>query len=213
MLENKQPGRTIRGTMPTKTGSYAGTPAPQRQGKGSNKTAEFIASIDPNDPGHQAFYREALTLPHPLNPQQQVNYGQYQELLNGPRRADAIEAYRVHNRLDATPTADQMQHAEFDAAKQRLLGLGSANPDKYAFPESAMEALRAPTRARLIRAGNFVTGEQPTQATNAAMQAQRFANLPTNDEVMAAPGMPVRLLRGAAPTPTPRTIVGSIVSR
>lgn len=213
MPESKQSGRSIRGTL-TKTGSYAGTTTPQLHGKSSNKTAQFIAGIDPNDPGHQAFYREALTLPHPLNPQQQVNYGQYQELLNGPHRADAIEAYRTSNRLDKASTAEQMQQAVFDQARAQLLQRGAAKPDEYAFPESATEALRAPTRARQIRAGNFVTGERPTQVTNAAMQAQRFANLPTGDEVMAAPGMPVRLLRGVGAGPAPaRTILGTIATR
>lgn len=213
MPETKQSGRTIRGTMPARTGSYVGTTTPQLHGKGSNKTAEFIAGIDPNDPGHQAFYREALTLPHPLNPQQQVNYGQYQQLLNGPHRADAIEAYRVSNRLDKKPTAEQMQQAAFDQARAQLIQRGEANPDKYAFPDAATEALRAPTRARLIRTGNFVSGEQPTQVSNPTIQVQRFANLPVDGAMMAAPGMSVRLVRGANPALPVRTIPGTIASR
>lgn len=218
MPETKHQPRVIRGSMPTRTGSYAGSTRPQLHGKGSNKTADFIAGIDPLDPGHQAFYREALTgIQHPLDPAQQVSYGQYQQLLNGPQRAAALEAYRVSNRLDKAPTAEQMQQAAFDNARHQLIQRGAANPGEYAFPTSAIEALRAPTTGRLIRNGNFATPDQKGQMATTETAAQRFANTPPDqDPVMAAPGMAVRLIRAAptaVPAPKPKIIAGTIASR
>ena len=207
------PKRTIKGTLPSRIGTYAPTTARLVQGKSSNKTADFLADLDPHDPGQQAFYREALTLPHPLETGKQINYGQLQHLLNSPQRAAALDAYRVSNRLDRAPTAEAYQQAAFDAAHRQLLQRGAANPDTLAFPPSAVEALRAPNTAQNIAHGNFAAAEGP-QLTNAAIQAQRYADLGTAAPVMAAPGMTVRLVRGAAPTPAPvRTIPGTIATR
>ncbi|MDO7852965.1 hypothetical protein [Hymenobacter convexus] len=217
MPENKQSGRTIRGaTTPTTTGSYDGATTPQLHGKGSNKTAEFLSAIDPNDPGAQGFYREALTIPHPLEPTKSITYGEVQQMMKGPQKAAVLEAYRAANRLPQAPTPAAYEQAVFDQAKQQLMERGAANPGVYAFPDAAVNALRAPTTARLIRSGNFAASEQPGQVVNPAMLAQRAAELPA-EEVMAAPGVPVRLIRNPTPpvptAPTPRTIRGSYASR
>jgi hypothetical protein len=210
--------RTIRGTLPTKTGSYTNSTKPQLQGKGSNKTAEFLAAIEQSDPGRQAFYREALQVPHPLETGKQITYGQLQQLMNGPQKGAALEAYRNANKLPSTPTAEAYQQAAFDAAHKQLIERGANDPSVYAFPDAAAEALRAPTRARLIRTGNFATGEQSGQAVNPAMLAQRAAELPADGNTYAAPGMPVRLIRSVTPpeppTTAPRTIrAGTYASR
>lgn len=217
MPEKTPTGRTISGTLPAKNGSYAGSTKPQLQGKSSNKTAAFLAEIDPADPGRQAFYKEALQVPHPLDAGKQISYGQLQQLMQGPQKAAALEAYRAANRLPQTPTAQAYEQAMFDAGHKQLVERGAAQPEVYAFPNAAVEALRAPTTARLIRTGNFVTGEQPGQVVNPAMLAQRAAELPADDAAYAAPAMPVRLIRNTVPptsTPTTsRTIRGSIASR
>jgi hypothetical protein len=208
MPDNKQSTRTIKGNQPARTISYAPTTKPYVQDWGSNKTAEFLADIDPQDPGRQGFYREALMLPNPLDAKQQMNYGQLQQLMKGPQAPAVLEAYRATNRLDKAPSPQEYQQTMFDAAHQQLIERGANNPGAYAFPDAAVEALRAPTSARLIRTGNFASGEQPGQVVNPAMLAQRAAELPKESGTYTAPGMPVRLIRDVSPAPAFRVIRG-----
>jgi hypothetical protein len=204
--------KVIKGTMPTST--YARTLAPLVRGKGSNKTQQYLDGMDANDPGQQGFWREALTdIPHPLEQGRQVSYGGLQQLLNSNQRGAALDAYAQQAKLPKV-TAAQMQQALFEQGKARLLERAAANPGQYAFPPAADSARRAPTTAQNIAHGNFaaaVGGE----VTNAAVQAQRYADLSAAAPVMAAPGMAVRLVRGAVqPAPTPvRLIHGTIASR
>ncbi|GAC1370966.1 MAG: hypothetical protein NVS3B25_19170 [Hymenobacter sp.] len=201
-MPDKNPARSIKGTMPT--GSYAGTTRASVQGKGSNKTEQYLAAIGPNHPGQQAFYREALTVPHPLQPGASMRYGELQDLLAGPQRGAALDAYAAAHRLP-TATAAQMQQALFDQGHADLLARAAQHPGEYAFPPAADAALRAPVTATGIAHGNF---EQPAagQLQNAAALSQRFADLPTGQGAYVAPGMAApqpaparRVIRGAAP--------------
>ena len=206
--ESTAPAKVIRGTMPTV--NYAARMAAQVPG--SNKTLQYLQGLDPQDPGQQGFYREALNdIPHPLETGKQINYGQLQSLLHGQQRGAVLDAYAQQNRLARTPTADEFQAHAFAAAKDRMLARGAATPGELAFPQSADAARRAPNAATAIAHGNFV---QPTggAVVNAASLAQRSADLPA-DAAYAAPGMAVRLVRGAAPVPLPRVIPGTIASR
>lgn len=202
------PARTIVGSLPTS--SYAAATAPQLRGKAGNKTAQYMADMLPTDPGNQAFYAEALNdIPHPLEAGKVMNYGQVQQLLNGPQRAAALDAYAAQNKLPRVSAA-QMQQAMFEAAKPRLMARGAANPGEYAFPPSADAARRAPSTATGIAHGNFAAADQ---ASNAAVQAQRFADIAGANSVMAAPGMSVRLVRGPDTVPVARVIRGGTASR
>jgi hypothetical protein len=197
--------KTIKGSQPQHTGSYAGSTVPQLHGAASNKTAEFLNAIPAEHPGQQAFYREAVTMPDPLGSGQQINYGQLQEMLNGPKRAQALDAFARANKLDRV-TSQAMQDALFQQGRAALVERGAANPNEFAFPTAAAEALQAPVRGRLIKAGNFITPEASGQATNAAVQAQRFANLTDQTGTYAAPGvaLPGSPAPVEAPAPQPR---------
>lgn len=198
------PKRTIAGSLPTATYSNKGLV----QGKGSNKTEQYLAGLPATDPGHQAFYREALNdIPHPLTGQP-MTYGGLQQALAGPQRAAMLDAYAAHNKMPRV-TADQMQQAEFNSANTRMLARGAANPGTLAFPDAADVARRAPSTAQAIAHGNYAAADN---ASNATVQAQRFADIAGQQNVMAAPGMAVRLMRGAPAAPA-RTIPGTIATR
>jgi hypothetical protein len=195
---------------PVRTIKYSN--ASQVQGKGSNKTMQYLQGMDSQDPGQQGFYREALTdIPHPLEAGKTVTYGGLQDLLRGPQKAAALDAYARLNRMDRTPTAEVYQAAAFEAAKQRMMQRGAANPGELAFPMSADAARRAPNTAMAIAHGNYA---QPTggAVVDAASQAQRYADQPMQ-ATYTAPGMPMKLVRGVAPAPQARIIPGTIVSR
>lgn len=190
--------RTIKGTMPTST--YARTVTPLVRGKSSNKTLQYLDGMDANDPGQQGFWREAITeIDHPLEQGKQMSYGQLQQLLNSQQRSAALDAYAQQAKLPKV-TAEQMQQALFEQGKARLLERAAQNPGQYAFPPAADSARRGPTTAQNVAHGNFAAADHG-EVTNAAMQAQRYADLGAVAPVMAAPGMAVRLVRGAAPNP------------
>ena len=202
----KTPARSIKGTLPTATYTNKGLV----QGKGSNKTQQYLAGLPATDPGHQAFYREALNdIASPLDGKP-MTYGGLQTALAGPSRAALLDAYAARNKMPRV-TADQMQQMEFDAANTRMLARGAANPGAYAFPDAADAARRAPSTAQAIAHGNYAAADN---ASNAAVQAQRFADIAGQQNVMAAPGMAVRVVRGVAPAAAPvRVIRGNVASR
>ena len=204
----KEPvAKVIKAALPTATYSTRG----QVQGPGGNKTQQYLAALDPQDPGQQGFYREALSVPHPMQAGQRMSYGQLQDLLAGPHKAAALDAYASANRLTSVSAA-QMQQTLFDAGKADLLQRGAANPGVLAFPPAADAARRAPNTATALAHGNFATPANGAVQDAVALQ-QRYADQPADGAVMAAPGMPVRLVRGA-PVATPaRTILGSIAAR
>ena len=207
---SKKPARVIKGSLPSS--NYAASTTRLVQGKASNKTAQYLSEILPNDPGQQGFYGEALNdIPHPLDAGKQINYRELQQVLNGPNRAAALDAYAGANRLGKV-SADQMQQAMFDQARARLDARGAANPGSLAFPMSADAARRAPNTATGIAHGDFV---QPMggAVVDAATQAQRYADQPADAGMMAAPGMAVRLVRGAPVAPAPRVIRPAIATR
>lgn len=205
-----QPTRVIKAALPRS--NYAATTAPLVQGKASNKTAQYLAEMLPTDPGQQGFYGEALNdIPHPLQAGQRLNYRELQAVLNGPQRAQALNAYAAANRLGKV-TAAQMQQAEFDQARARLDVRGAATPGSLAFPPAADAARRAPNTATAIAHGNYAQ-PQGGAVVDAAALAQRAADLPVDAGLMAAPGMAVKLLRGAAPAPAARVLRGNIATR
>ena len=206
---SKQPTRVIKGSTPTS--NYAASTKPLVQGKSSNKTAQYLADILPNDPGQQGFYREALTgIPHPLQAGKTLSYGGLQDLLAGPQGAAAREAYGQANRMQRAPSIGQYEQAAYTAAHAQMVARGAANPGELAFPASADAARRAPNTAMAIAHGNFVAPEGGA-VVDAASLAQRADDVAGSTPIMAAPGMAVRLVRGAAPAT--RVIPGSIVSR
>lgn len=206
---SNQPARVIKGALPRS--NYAASTTRLVQGQASNKTAQYLAGIQAHDPGQQGFYGEALNdIPHPLDAGRQINYHELQQVLNGPQRAQALDAYASANRLGKV-SAEQMQQSLFDAARARLDARGAANPGVLAFPAAADSARRAPNTATAIAHGNFAPADE---ASNAAVQAQRFADIAGTTPVMAAPGMAVKLVRGAAPVaPAARVIRSNIASR
>ncbi|WP_460499567.1 hypothetical protein, partial [Hymenobacter agri] len=171
MPENQSTKRTIRATVARAprtihAGSYTAGTTPQLHGRASNKTLQYLADMEPTDAGQQAFWREALTgIPHPLDANQTLNYGQLQDLVHGPQGAAAVDAYAAANKLTARPAAATYQQAMFDQAKARLLVRAAEKPGEYAFPASADAARRAPNTARAIAHGDYV---QPEAMQNAA---------------------------------------------
>lgn len=168
----------MQAPQPRRTGSYAASTKPQVQGHPSNKTLQYLADVPAEHPGQQAFYREALTgIPHPLEKGKTLSYGQLQDLLQGPQRAKALDAYRAAGRFDHAPTANSYLADSFDKAHAEMLRRAAANPGELAFPAAADAALRAPATATAVQHGNYV---QPTTAgriTDAAVQAQRFGDI------------------------------------
>lgn len=200
--------RLLKSSLPTANYSVKGLV----RGPAGNKTGQYLAAIDPQDPGQQGFYREALNdIPHPLEAGKTMNYGGLQALLNSPQRGAVLDAYARQNRLQKAPTAEQFQAEAFAAAHARMLERGAANPGELAFPASADAARRAPAAQMALAHGNYVQ-PQGGAVVDAASQAQRFADLPA-DAAYAAPGTPMRLVRGAAPVPAARVIPGSVTTR
>lgn len=198
IMPKSLPARTI------KTGSYAAGTAAQVQGKGSNKTQQYLDGIDPHDPGQQGFYREALQVPHPQTGQP-MSYGQLQDAMNGPHKAQMLEAYAAQQRLDKTPTADAYLQAMFDHGKADLVQRGAATPGAYAFPASADVARRAPATARAIAHGNYVAPAQGVMQDAPAL-AQRYEDVAGVDNAYAAPGMAVQPRSIAVAAPERRVI-------
>ena len=176
------PARTIR------SGSYAAGTTRQLQGKASNKTEQYLAGLDAQDPGNQAFYREALVgIPNPMQAGQSMSYGQLQDALAGPKRAAMLAAYAEQNRMDKTPTAQAYQQAMFDQARAQMLQRGAEKPGELAFPVAADAARRVPNTAQAIAHGNYVA-PAGTAVVDAASLAQRHADV-AGGSAYVAPGM------------------------
>lgn len=206
MPDKNPPRRTIKGT-PARTGSYAAGTTAQLQGKASNKTQQYLDALDAADPGRQAFYQAALSdIPHPLQPGQQMSYGQLQELLRTSQAPQALESYAASRRLPKAPTAGEYQQAMFDEANARLLERAAAAPGEYAFPPAADAARRAPNIAAGIAHGNYASPDQAEQVVNAAMLQQRFADLPVGEGAYVAPGMAQQ-----APPPPPAVVARRVI--
>lgn len=200
--------RTIQAASP-QTGSYAAGTRRQLQGKASNKTQQYLAGMDTHDPGGQAFYREAITVPHPLEPGKTMSYGQFQDALQGPQKAAMLDAYARQNKMQSIPTAVAYQQAMFDQGHAAMLQRGADNPGELAFPASADEARRAPNTGRAIAHGNYVAPAGSAMQDAAAM-SQRYGDV-VGGSAYAAPGMAVQAQPAIAVAPARRVIRGGPV--
>ena len=187
-MPNDPTTRVIRGQMPTS--NYAQSTSRLVRGPSSNKTAQYLESIDPNNPGQQGFYREALTgIPHPLEAGKTLSYGGLQDLLAGPHGAAARDAYSQSNRMQRVPTKAEYEQAAYAQAHADLLSRGANKPGELAFPMRADAALRAPNTATAIAHGNYVLQDGQAVVSPESLN-QRYEDVASGQSAMTAPGMP-----------------------
>lgn len=182
-------GNNFQPTKGTATQRWGYAEGGQAEGP-PNKTQRYLQGIQPEQPGQQEFWGQAIMdIDHPLEQGKKLTYQQLQQLVRGPQRKQILDGYAQQQRMQRSPSAEEYLQHQFDQGRTRLYQRAEQVPDAYAFPEQADQARQAVLRPLAERASQQLQPTVPGQVTNPQIRAQYYAGLTPDPSGYIAPGM------------------------